>query len=284
MMFRLEKTLRTIFLLAIISPAYWLKTANDTNDLSVPTSLTRLALVSTPPPALTSEPDSALSSTLRPPLPSSPRPILDNAFFLSNSNDDHYDGTEMTPFDENYLKGQCIYADICDRKGKALPNKSKRSCCVSCSCDPFCEILGNCCNNNITDVSPMCHSSVLENESFEVETEAFLMVDRCLNDSNTTECKAVSTEPWGSLYPVYDAVGDRIFYNQHCAECSGVYLYTHWDITVSCVTDYFSNKLFQRALQGKNCSIGFIPPADLEITKHVCHKDLVSHCNVTGNS
>ena len=283
-MWLMERKLKIIFLLSIIPPAYWSEIANNTNAVSAPTSLTHLAPMSTPRPALPSKHGSALSSTLRSSLPSSPHPTLDGSFFLLNFwNDEQYKGHEMTgtPFEENYLKDQCIYADICDRKGKALPNKSKRSCCLSCSCDPSCDVVGNCCYNRMMDVSSTCQSSVLESEPSEVVKQAYLMVDRCLNDSNTIECKTV-TEPWGSLYPVYDAVGDRIFYNQHCAECSGVYLYTHWDITVSCVTDYFSNKLFQRALQGKNCSIGFIPPADLE--KHRCFKDLVIGCNMTGNN
>ena len=185
-------------------------------------------------------------------------------------------------FDLAYLQNQCQYADTCLKKGKEVPNRSKTSCCLPCSCSPSCEDFGNCCDKNKMSHSK-CHSAVIDRNQTFITKRSYLMIDRCLAVANETDCKARSLEPWGSLYPVYDAAADRIFYNRACAECSGVVKYTHWDLVVNCPkTDYFSHEQFFGALLGEQCAISFKPPKKVVIEKHICYEDSISRCNVTG--
>ena len=190
--------------------------------------------------------------------------------------------TEQTKYDLDYLQNQCQYADICLQKGKEVSTKSETSCCLPCSCSSSCEEFGNCCDKNKMNRSK-CHSAVIDRNQKFIIKQTYLMVDTCLAISNKTNCKARSLEPWGSLYPVYDAAADRIFYNRACAECSGVVKYTHWDLIVNCPkSEYFSHERFVGALLGEQCAISFKPPKEVVIEKHICYEDTINRCNVTG--
>ena len=190
---------------------------------------------------------------------------------------------EQSAYDLAYLQNQCPYADICLQKGKEVPSRSETSCCLPCSCSPSCKDFGNCCDKNKMNHSK-CHSAVIDHNHLYIIKRSYLMVDRCLAVSSETDCKARALEPWGSLYPVYDAAADRIFYNRACAECSGVVNYTYWDLIVNCPkTEYFSHERILGALLGQQCVISFKPPKEVVIERHICYEDSINRCNVTGN-
>ena len=193
---------------------------------------------------------------------------------------------ENAPYSLDHLRQQCPYTDICVQKGVDKQRKSKNSCCLPCSCDPFCTTIGNCCFKNSTGNGSSCHAASVEmNHAQQLNTAQFFMVDTCLNSGNLTDCKAVDTYPWGSLYPVYDPSSELIFFNEYCAECSGINAYARWEMTINCETNGFSNDLFLRALIGNECRIEFFPPRKVEIIeleKFICSNTLISSCNVSG--
>ena len=179
-----------------------------------------------------------------------------------------------------HLMAECPNADICFRKATT---KSIGQCCLSCSCEPRCKMIGNCCDKSIMGKDSMCHWAVVQKKerSYGNPYEYFI-VDKCLNSWNSTDCKAIELEPWGSFSPVYDATSDLIFYNKHCAECSGVETHMPWDLNIICRAPYFSNELLLDALEGKQCELSFIPPPQVELKKHICSTSIINRCNVSG--
>ena len=192
-------------------------------------------------------------------------------------------GTEQEPiYDLDYLRNICPYADICSRAGQIVPEQGMVSCCQSCSCDPTCEARGKCCNDNLNiEARKRCYRPLIAHSSLEPADTAYIFIDTCLN-SPAVDCKSVSSEPWGSMYPVYDSATDTFYYNQHCADCNGIKNYTHWEVMVSCFdVNTYSNDHIIGALYGKTCDIIFTPP-NIQLEKHVCFFDLIHQCNVSG--
>lgn len=185
----------------------------------------------------------------------------------------------------SYIAEQCPEVDICFQKGIKMATKPKRWCCVPCSCQQNCTIIGNCCNKGSTDDS-MCHTTTVEFDQSDDEKQTeFFMIDKCLNTPNFTDCKGVDTYPWGPLYPVYDPSSDIIFFNEQCAECNGINRYTHWDLTINCGTNELNSGMVVGGLNGKRCKLVFYPPRKTKletIKKHICSNNLISSCNATG--
>ena len=233
----------------------------------------------------TTEPDFSKSKAFLSFHEPSPEPLSkasDDPIVESNGNTNMNDQNKYNLSD---LMNYCPFADICFRKGRAIPHKSVTSCCSSCSCNPSCKLRNNCCYSNLNmENAPPCYKPQTGKEAVTNEGIQYILVDKCLNSSFGTDCKSVSTEPWGSLYPVYDDVSDTFFYNQNCAECNGAEDYTHWDVTVQCRHDgsFLANDAIIGALLGKKCAVGFMPPSVQELDKHICNTDIIKQCNETG--
>ena len=186
-------------------------------------------------------------------------------------------------YDISCLSEQCPYANICYNKAKELP-VNRASCCLACSCDSDCGVIGNCCDRR-ENKDFMCHpTSLEESRSNEHVTVGYLMIDKCLDASNT-DCKEMDAAPWGSLYPVYDPANNMNYYNAPCAECHGMKDLTFWHINIVCRPGQNSNGNILNTIHGKEsdiCNIIFTPPKSMDRQTHVCSNTLISHCNVTG--
>ena len=189
--------------------------------------------------------------------------------------------TVRDAYDLSSLKDLCPYADICQYPGQAIPAK-KISCCSSCSCDPSCGTLGNCCDNDLNvNTSGKCYEPRATNEASVTTGIGYWLTDRC---SNSSSCKHMTSEPWGPMYPVYDVATDVSFYNQHCAECNGVHVYKHWDVGLHCrqTQATYTNTMIVGGLLGtEECEIIFTPPKE-QNEEHVCYTNPIQQCNVTG--
>ena len=179
----------------------------------------------------------------------------------------------------------CPYSDICQYRGRGT-RAANTSCCTSCSCEPSCGVIGNCCDGrlNVRRRRSCYRPLVTDDSEFALSKETgHWLIDRCANSSSDTDCKSMSSDPWGSMYPVYDAATDVSYYNEHCAECNGVQEYTHWDVGVSCnrFDVYYSNEVIVGGLLGKGCGVSFKPPREHE-DNQVCYPDPIQQCNVTG--
>ena len=190
------------------------------------------------------------------------------------------------PNDIMILASFCPYSDICQYAGRDVPDK-KTSCCTSCSCDPSCGALGNCCDDRLNvDRKRSCYVPLVTNGERPLPLsykEGYWLVDRCSNSSSDTDCKLMTSEPWGSMYPVYDAASDVSYYNQYCAECNGVQEFTYWDVGVSCFHSHvsYSNAVIVGGLLGKGCGVSFTPPRE-QLDQQVCYPNAIQQCNVTG--
>ena len=179
----------------------------------------------------------------------------------------------------------CTYSDICHYRARYIP-ANKASCCSSCSCEPSCGVLGNCCDNslNVNRVR-RCYKPLVTDDSklLRSKDSGYWLIDRCSNSSSATDCTLMTSGPWGSMYPVYDAATDVSYYNQYCAECNGVQEYKNWDVGVTCFLPHvsYSNAVIVGGLFGKGCGVSFKPPRE-QLDKHVCNPDLIQQCNVTG--
>ena len=191
---------------------------------------------------------------------------------------------QNTTYDLANLADMCPYADICDHQGRDIQSKSFASCCLPCSCDPLCKEIGNCCDRRET-TSYTCHSPILKQSEINTKDRGgYFMVDKCLDGSNIY-CKAQKAAEWGSLYPVHDSDLKLIFYNSHCAECSGANNYVNWGLKVACQGETMNDGDFINALRGKltgDCFIEFTPPKRMVRMNHLCSRTLISHCNETG--
>ena len=183
------------------------------------------------------------------------------------------------------LRLYCPYSNICQQTREDVPDKMT-SCCTSCSCDPSCSDLGNCCDNRLNvDRKRSCYDPFVTNErQLPLSNETgYWLVDRCSNSSSDTHCKSTTSEPWGSMYPVYDAETDVSYFNLHCAKCNGVKMFTYWDVGVSCMQSHvsYSNAVIVGGLLGKGCEVTFTPPRG-QLDKQVCYTNLIQQCNITG--
>ena len=196
-------------------------------------------------------------------------------------------GQQPTSYNLTHLSAQCPYTEICDSQVKESSQRSQGSCCLPCSCDAKCGKIGTCCDKH-ENIGYMCHSPVVKqmnaNETNDFDL-GYFMVDKCLDGTNK-DCTELGTAPWGPLYPVYDPVSEMIFYNPQCAECSGVTVFTNWEINLVCRGFDMNNGLIRRALQGQlnqACELRFTPPRTMDKFKHLCSDTLIDRCNVTGS-
>ena len=186
-------------------------------------------------------------------------------------------------YDLANLQKLCPLADICPtNRSDKQRMEMKNSCCLPCKCDAMCSEIGNCCSKS-NSYGYMCHSPYVEDETN--RDLGYFMVDTCPNKSTFTDCLGEEVAPWGTLYPVYDPVTDRNFYNNRCAECSGIYNYIFWDLNLEPLTFDLSLSTCLNALSGgrqHGCRIGFAPPKDMNKMDQACSSDLISSCNFTG--
>ena len=221
--------------------------------------------------------EQTLSDSSESPTTSIATTLLDSRIRIKTRTD------QETKYNLDFLMYFCPYADICSRAGQIIPDNRMTSCCMSCSCHPDCKTLGNCCNDSLNmEVRKRCYWPLAtQKPSSPIVDTAYILTDRCLN-SSAVDCKSISTEPWGSMYPVYDSTTDTFYYNQHCAECNGVKKYKHWEISVGCSgINTYSNDILLGALYGKKCDIIFTPPK-IQLERHICNKELIHQCNVSG--
>ena len=192
---------------------------------------------------------------------------------------------QPTSYNLTHLSAQCPYTEICDSQVKESSQRSHWSCCLPCSCDAKCGMIGTCCDKH-ENIGYMCHSPVVKqmnaNETNDLDL-GYFMVDKCLETKK--ECTELGAASWGPLYPVYDPVSEMIFYNSQCAECSGVTVFTNWEINLVCRVIDINNVLVRRALQGQLnqlCELRFTPPRTMDKFKHLCSDTIIDRCNVTG--
>ena len=182
------------------------------------------------------------------------------------------------------LSNLCPFADICDYQGREPPEKRLESCCLPCSCNATCGQIGNCCDKH-ENTGNMCHKPIVNSQNLDDfdNTDIFLMIDKCLDGRDCTEMDAAA---WGPLYPVYDFVSHKIFYNAQCASCNGVNVVTDWEINLECNEFSVTNEHMRRALRGKTtnaCMVKFTPPRTMDYQRNKCLGGLIDRCNVTGS-
>ncbi|KAK3090471.1 hypothetical protein FSP39_012131 [Pinctada imbricata] len=180
-----------------------------------------------------------------------------------------------------------------------------RSCCESCSCQPSCHYLDNCCpdilkvtlnqhsnrSGEAYEKMRCIHPQLMEYLSSDVDyINQFLMISRCDDTTYTDTVLKCERQDWDPtdltmdiLLPV--TIGGDAFKNKYCAMCNNANLTEAiiWRAEVRCptsksITGNSASNLIQNLLTRRTCNLIFAPRTQ----SAQCNIGLVRKCNVTG--
>ena len=176
------------------------------------------------------------------------------------------------------------------------------SCCLQCSCDDFCEYIGNCCHNmdyqsfktSNGETCLLTHfgaDSNRDNLKFSGKLVSYLLVDTCGSYERNDKCSSPYETDLDSYTPVLSSVTWLSYKNKFCAECSGETEsdIVDWRLILSCsqtdgihlYTSHISIPDFM--MQTKlldHCWLHWIPPSVQLVSDGMCARsnELYAHC------
>ncbi|KAL4224902.1 hypothetical protein ACF0H5_015598 [Mactra antiquata] len=193
----------------------------------------------------------------------------------------------------------CPYNDFCTTKAiKTLAaNESELTpCCQKCSCEPDCQLFGNCCpDKELTpevQVKYPCVSIYLYyNKPRNITLyQTYDLYYHVINDCPTRKLLSEYPRCFKLRYLedyafVSDPLTGRVYQNKHCARCNGVFDYTEWYLSTDCsmISDVSLDEWLR--LLYTSCEITPIPPEASSGQAYRCFpqksKDILK-CNSTG--
>ncbi|KAL4224888.1 hypothetical protein ACF0H5_015584 [Mactra antiquata] len=170
----------------------------------------------------------------------------------------------------------CPYNDFCTTKAtKTLkPNETDlMPCCQSCSCEPDCQLFGNCCPDK--ELSPYVqvkypcigidqYYNNPRNMSIS-KVRTYDIYYHVINDCPTRKLLSEYPRCFKLQYLedyafVSDPLTGRVYQNKHCARCNGVFDYAEWYLSTDCsmISDVSLDEWLR--LLYTSCEITPIPP------------------------
>ncbi|KAL4231216.1 hypothetical protein ACF0H5_008798 [Mactra antiquata] len=186
----------------------------------------------------------------------------------------------------------CPYTSFCKRNARlTLPkNETKEPCCKPCSCQPDCEMFGNCCfdymrNGTLVNLR-QCLSPVVTGAHVKVVN--YIMVYSCQTASGSNSLCSFKPRDINSFAPVVSITTGEIYVNPQCAHCNNVTDGVPWKLSVKCPfskEDFFitsSDILLDSQNDERSCFLTYIPPDQVNVKFRECYTNVVRQCNVTG--
>ncbi|KAL4224919.1 hypothetical protein ACF0H5_015615 [Mactra antiquata] len=144
----------------------------------------------------------------------------------------------------------CPYNDFCTTKATKTLSPSKTGlmpCCQRCSCEPDCELFGNCCpDKELTPEIQVKYPCVSLDEYYNapravkirVATNVFYhIIDDCPSVVHSIQYPRCSVPRELEDYVfVSDVQTGRVYKNTDCAKCNGVKQYAEWQMATDCRT------------------------------------------------
>ncbi|KAL4219375.1 hypothetical protein ACF0H5_021955 [Mactra antiquata] len=170
-------------------------------------------------------------------------------------------------------------------------------CCQKCSCEPDCQLFGNCCpDKELTpDVQvkyPCIQLDQYHNEPrniipFKIQNAYYHVINDCPTKHQSARYPRCSELRYLEDYAfVSDPLTGRVYQNKHCARCNGVMDYTVWYLSTDCT---YGNKGFTweewSSYLLTSCQITPIPPAYSSGNTSRCYgskREDIRECNFTG--
>ena len=182
---------------------------------------------------------------------------------------------------------------------------------LECSCHQDCNKTGNCClpyfhhsniasdNNGTVEYEKSCDFITTETPPRDllIYYEKYSMITSVRKADNVREkpvlegqCGSQNVAPWGSLYPVFSKVNNRLYRNIVCATLDGSLDATHFDVFFICdrydahrldLNDIIENGWISN--NGKNkCRLEFKYPGDTkDLQMHKCFNEEITMCQAS---
>ncbi|KAL4224890.1 hypothetical protein ACF0H5_015586 [Mactra antiquata] len=194
----------------------------------------------------------------------------------------------------------CPYNDFCTQKAtKTLkPNETDlMPCCQKCSCEPDCQLFGNCCPDkelkpDVQVKYPCIRIDQYFNKPRNIRVfQAYDLYYHVINDCPTRNLLAEyprcsKLQDLEDYVFVSDPLTGRVYQNQHCAICNGVMKYTKWYLSTDC-SDGSNDMTWEEwsTYIMTSCDMTPIPPDYHSGYESSCYRSKrkdIHECNYTG--